>query len=126
MQITQPKSPDTPIHPIFDRLWYRRFEAWLGNSSPLGNAPIFPTDSFAWANNLEKNWTLIRQELDQALADVNALPSFQDIMPRQNRISPALMKICLQARPLRYRMLLNRRTLGSNARQPFFFGSALH
>ncbi len=88
MQITQPQSPDTPIHPIFDRPWYRRFEAWLGDSSPLGNAPIFPSETFAWATQLEKHWQVIRQELDQVLADVNALPSFQDIMPRQNRISP--------------------------------------
>ena len=88
MQITQPQSSDTPIHPIFDRPWYRRFEAWLGHSSPIGNAPIFPTDTFAWANKLETNWSVIRQELDQVLTDVNALPSFQDIMPRQNRISP--------------------------------------
>ncbi|NEQ51141.1 MAG: aspartyl/asparaginyl beta-hydroxylase domain-containing protein [Leptolyngbya sp. SIO3F4] len=88
MQITPPQSPETPIHPIFDRPWYRRFEAWLGDSSPLGNAPIFPADTFPWATNLEKNWTIIRQELDQVLTDVNGLPSFQDIMPRQNRISP--------------------------------------
>lgn len=88
MQITPPQSSDTPIHPIFDRPWYRHFEAWLGNASPLGNAPIFPSDTFPWVTNLEKNWTVIRQELDQVLANVNTLPSFQDIMPRQNRISP--------------------------------------
>ena len=88
MQITQPQSSDTPLHPIFDRPWYRRFEAWLGSTSPIGNAPIFPSDTFPWAQHLEANWGLIRQELDQVLADVNALPSFQDIMPRQNRISP--------------------------------------
>lgn len=88
MQITQPKSPETPIHPIFDRPGYRRFEAWLGSLSPLGNTPIFSTDVFPWAVNLEKNWTEIRKELDQVLMDVSTLPSFQDIMPRQNRISP--------------------------------------
>lgn len=88
MQFTPPQSPETPIHPIFDRSWYRRFEAWLGDSSSLGNAPIFSPDTFPWAANLEQNWAAIRQELDQVLADVNGLPSFQDIMPRQNRISP--------------------------------------
>ncbi|MEM9807189.1 MAG: aspartyl/asparaginyl beta-hydroxylase domain-containing protein [Cyanobacteria bacterium P01_D01_bin.56] len=88
MQFTPPQSPETPIHPVFDRSWYRRFEAWLGDSSSLGNAPIFSPDTFPWAANLEQNWAAIRQELDQVLADVNGLPSFQDIMPRQNRISP--------------------------------------
>ncbi len=88
MQITPPQSPDTPQHPVFDRPWYRRFEAWLGESSPLGNRPIFPADTFPWAAHLEEHWLVIRQELDQVLTEVNALPSFQDIMPRQNRISP--------------------------------------
>ncbi len=88
MSVSLPRSPETPIHPIFDRPGYRRFEAWLGKSSPLGNAAFFPTQTFSWAAELETNWQTIRQELDQVLQEVNALPSFQDIMPRQSRISP--------------------------------------
>ncbi|MGP1375394.1 MAG: aspartyl/asparaginyl beta-hydroxylase domain-containing protein [Almyronema sp.] len=85
---TEPHSPETPLHPIFDSSRYRQLEAWLGEASLVGNTPFFTKDPFPWANELEANWKTIRQELDQVLQYVNALPNFQDIMPRQQRISP--------------------------------------
>ncbi len=39
------------------------------------------------AFTLEKNWTTIRAELDQILPQTKALPTYQDLMPRQKRIS---------------------------------------
>ncbi|MEO0457758.1 MAG: aspartyl/asparaginyl beta-hydroxylase domain-containing protein [Cyanobacteria bacterium P01_A01_bin.114] len=85
---TQPQSPQTPLHPIFDSERYRKIEAWLGEQSKVGNAPFFTIEQFPWAAQLEQNWQVIRKELDQVLQQVEALPSFQDIMPRQQRISP--------------------------------------
>lgn len=83
-----PQSPETPLHPVFDSPWFRRFEAWLGNASTVGNRPFYGPDTFPWAQDLEANWQVIRQELEQVLQQVDALPNFQDIMPRQQRISP--------------------------------------
>ncbi|ASC72743.1 hypothetical protein XM38_037020 [Halomicronema hongdechloris C2206] len=85
---TTPQSPDTPRHPIFDSPWFRWLEASLGTVSPMGNAPILRSQHFPWVPPLEANWQLIRQELEQVLRQVEALPNFQDIMPRQQRISP--------------------------------------
>ncbi|NJL87754.1 MAG: aspartyl/asparaginyl beta-hydroxylase domain-containing protein [Leptolyngbyaceae cyanobacterium SM1_1_3] len=85
---TQPQRPETPLHPVFDHPRYRQVEAWLGQASPVGNSPFFEKDQFPWAYDLEANWLVIRQELDQVLQHVNALPNFKDIMPRQQRISP--------------------------------------
>ncbi|NEP18250.1 MAG: aspartyl/asparaginyl beta-hydroxylase domain-containing protein [Leptolyngbya sp. SIO4C1] len=85
---TRPQSPHTPIHPVFDSAAYRRLEAWLGEQSDVGNAPFFTTEQFPWSQRLEASWQTIRQELLQVLEQIDALPSFQDIMPRQQRISP--------------------------------------
>lgn len=84
----EPQNATTPLHPVFDSDFYRKLEAWLGQSSTVGNRPFFEPKQFPWSKDLEANWTVIRQELEQVLQQVNALPSFQDIMPRQQRISP--------------------------------------
>lgn len=55
--------------------------------SLVGDSIFFSAEQFPWAHEFEENWTVIRQELDQVLQDVEALPNFQDISTRQYRIA---------------------------------------
>ena len=66
----------------------QKLESLAPTYSLVGDSIFFSTDQFPWAKELESNWRVIRQELDQVLQHVDALPNFQDIMPRQQRISP--------------------------------------
>ncbi|MCM1981948.1 aspartyl/asparaginyl beta-hydroxylase domain-containing protein [Lyngbya confervoides] len=65
----------------------RRLIDAVPDYSLVGDAACFSPDQFPWAATLEANWKTIREELDQILAHTDALPNFQDIMPRQERIS---------------------------------------
>lgn len=55
--------------------------------SKVGNSVFFRNDQFPWSYELEANWQVIRQELDQVLPYATALPNFQDISPRQGNIA---------------------------------------
>lgn len=82
-----PLDPQTPLHPVFDHALYRQFERMVGSFSKVGDRVFFETEQFPWAQSLEDNWQVIRQELDQVLEYADALPNFQDISPRQKRIA---------------------------------------
>jgi ornithine lipid ester-linked acyl 2-hydroxylase len=66
----------------------KKIEALVPKYSLVGDSVFFSKDYFPWAEELEANWQVIRQELDQIMVYADALPNFQDISPRQNRISP--------------------------------------
>jgi beta-hydroxylase len=42
---------------------------------------------FPWLGSLEADWRLIRKELDQVIANRDALPAFHEVSPDQKRIS---------------------------------------
>ncbi|MGC9502601.1 aspartyl/asparaginyl beta-hydroxylase domain-containing protein [Baaleninema sp.] len=65
----------------------RQLENLVPKYSLVGDSVFFTTEQFPWSKKLEANWHLIREELDQILDRVGELPNFQDIMPRQQRIS---------------------------------------
>ncbi len=65
----------------------QKIEQMVPDYSLVGESVFFRNDQFPWANDLEANWSVIRQEFEQVFQHVNALPNFQDIMPRQKRIS---------------------------------------
>jgi beta-hydroxylase len=65
----------------------QKLESLVPKYSLVGDSIFFDTEQFPWAKELEANWPVIRKELDQVLQNTNALPNFQDIMPRQQRIS---------------------------------------
>lgn len=44
-----------------------------------GNPPIYDRSLFPWAVEIEKDWKLIRAELDEVLKDRESLPSFHEI-----------------------------------------------
>jgi beta-hydroxylase len=65
----------------------KQIESLVPEYSLVGDSVFFTPEQFPWSKNLEANWHLIRQELDGVLERVGELPNFQDIMPRQQRIS---------------------------------------
>ena len=65
----------------------KKLEALVPKYSKVGNSVFFSTEQFPWAERLEANWKLIREELDEVMEHTDALPNFQDISPRQNRIA---------------------------------------
>lgn len=55
--------------------------------SHVANKPFFETHEFPWSQSLEKNWQLIRSELDNILSHRKDLPNFQDVSPEQLELS---------------------------------------
>jgi ornithine lipid ester-linked acyl 2-hydroxylase len=72
---------------VFEQPWFERFERWIGESSDVGNSVFFKEEQFPWVQELEANWHVIRQELDNVMQFVEDLPNFQDISERQYRIA---------------------------------------
>ena len=53
----------------------------------LGNPSIYRTEAFSWAQAIERDWRLIREELDRVLERKGELPNVQDITPDATSIS---------------------------------------
>jgi ornithine lipid ester-linked acyl 2-hydroxylase len=67
--------------------WIKKLEGLVPKYSKVGDSVFFSKEQFPWAEELEANWQVIRQELDQVMKHADALPNFQDISPRQGRIA---------------------------------------
>lgn len=76
------------VRVIVQTPFIKKLESLVPQHSLVGDSAFFTTEQFPWALDLEANWTVIQQELEQIFERVDELPSFQDIMPRQQRISP--------------------------------------
>jgi beta-hydroxylase len=55
--------------------------------SMVGNPPVYDKATFPWAAEIEKEWHLIRAELERVLVRQSELPSFQDISTDVKTIS---------------------------------------
>ena len=62
-------------------------ERFIGRRSLVGDHTFFETDQFPWVEHIERNWTVIRDELAVLLEDHDALPNFQDISKDQIEIT---------------------------------------
>lgn len=62
-------------------------EKLVARSSLIGDSIFFQPEQFSWVPELEANWQVIRQELDEVLKRKEDLPNYQDISRRQTRIS---------------------------------------
>ncbi len=61
---------------------------WLfGKYSLVGDKPVHDPSTFAWARQLEDNWTVMREELNDILQHREALPNFHDITEDASTIS---------------------------------------
>ena len=58
-------------------------ERFIGRRSLVGDHTFFDTAQFPWVDHIERNWTVIREELMTLLEDHDALPNFQDISKDQ-------------------------------------------
>ncbi|MBI4779901.1 MAG: aspartyl/asparaginyl beta-hydroxylase domain-containing protein [Oscillatoriophycideae cyanobacterium NC_groundwater_1537_Pr4_S-0.65um_50_18] len=67
--------------------WVKKIEELAVKSSKVGDSVFFSKAQFPWAAELEANWQVIRQELDQVMLHAEVLPNFQDISPRQQGIA---------------------------------------
>lgn len=52
-----------------------------------GNPSIYRTQAFPWAQAIERDWRLIREELERVLERKSELPNVQDITPDATSIS---------------------------------------
>ena len=68
-----------------------RVVAWIERlnlrSAKFGNPPVYDLDTFPWAREIEREWHLIRTELDRVLVRKADLPSFHDISTDVSTIS---------------------------------------
>ncbi|MGB0086530.1 MAG: aspartyl/asparaginyl beta-hydroxylase domain-containing protein [Rhodomicrobiaceae bacterium] len=55
--------------------------------SKVGNPPVYDRTIFPWVGEIEKDWRLIRAELDRVLLRREELPNFQDISTDVKAIS---------------------------------------
>ncbi len=67
---------------------FRRIDLWLGRQSLVPTDPVIDPSHFPWAEDLRRNWRVVRSELDALLQHRDELPRFQDISPDQYKISP--------------------------------------
>jgi beta-hydroxylase len=56
---------------------------YIGKRSLVGDHTFFDPEDFAWIEHIERNWDVIREEMELVLADRDALPNFQDISKDQ-------------------------------------------
>lgn len=66
---------------IFAR--YILFCMWLMRFTRHGRAEFFPTEEFPWTSELESQWSTIRAELDDVLAQLAQVPNMQQVSVEQ-------------------------------------------
>ncbi|HEY8304566.1 MAG TPA: aspartyl/asparaginyl beta-hydroxylase domain-containing protein, partial [Solirubrobacteraceae bacterium] len=62
-------------------------ERFIGKRSLVGDATFFASERFPWIEEVERDWLVIREELEAVMADREALPNFQDISKDQIEIT---------------------------------------
>jgi beta-hydroxylase len=66
-------------------LW--TLEKVIAQSSTVANSPFFKSDLFSWAQRLEENQPVIRNELEGILQHLDQIPNFQQISADQKAIT---------------------------------------
>jgi beta-hydroxylase len=60
---------------------------YLAKNSLIGDPPVFDPQCFSWTASLEQNWEGIRDEVQQLLQEMKAIPALRDISPDHRRIA---------------------------------------
>lgn len=71
----------------YGRKLLQQMQKGIGRASLVGDQPFFSPAHFPWAEELEANWHVIREELDAVLTRHEDLPNFQDISPDQKHLA---------------------------------------
>jgi beta-hydroxylase len=66
---------------------FARGVEWLFRFTRHGNAVFFPLEIYPWTATLQDNWRSIRGELDALLANLDAVPNYQDVAPTQRMLA---------------------------------------
>ena len=78
----QSKIRDFIVYKVGFKL-IQKYEQLIPQYSLVGDTPFLDSKEFSWTPDLENNWYIIREELDNILQYTEALPNFQDISPDQ-------------------------------------------
>jgi ornithine lipid ester-linked acyl 2-hydroxylase len=62
-------------------------ERFIGRRSLVGDSTFFPVELFPWIERVERNWNVIREELETVLEDRDSLANFQEISKDQIEIT---------------------------------------
>lgn len=60
----------------------------IARYSLVGNPPVFDDGTFPWMRELEREWPVIRRELETVLRHRDAIPTLDSISPDHKRIAP--------------------------------------
>lgn len=71
----------------YGRKLLRQVQKGIARASLVGEDAFLSPTHFPWAQELEKNWRVIRAELDEILKRREDLPNFQDISPDQKHLA---------------------------------------
>lgn len=71
---------------IFGKYSYLGIEQLIRKASLVGDHTFYDSKDFPWAKELENNWELIREELNEVLKDRDNIPNFLQISPDQKKI----------------------------------------
>lgn len=71
---------------IFGKYSYLGIEQIIRKASLVGDHTFYESKDFPWVAELENNWQLIREELDEVLKDRDSIPNFLQISPDQKKI----------------------------------------
>jgi beta-hydroxylase len=67
------------------RLFIKSFLPWygavIGRFAPHGDRAFFDPGAFPWLANLERDWRVVRAELDAVLAERDRVSAFHEIEP---------------------------------------------
>ncbi len=67
--------------------YFRKLEKIIAYYSLVDNTTFLAKQQFSWVANLESQWKIIRQELDDVMENLEIIPNFQDISPDQYNIT---------------------------------------
>lgn len=65
----------------------RKLERLIGEYSRVEDSTFFDPKAFSWVENVEANWTTIRDEMSFLLNQLDNIPNFQDISTDQYSIT---------------------------------------
>jgi aspartyl/asparaginyl beta-hydroxylase (cupin superfamily) len=63
-----------------------RLEARMAAASRVGDRPVMDPSVFPWVHDVERDWRLVREELDAVMPFREQMPSFQDILKEVGKI----------------------------------------
>jgi beta-hydroxylase len=71
---------------ILGRNSYLGLEQLIKKRSLVGDKTFFDKEQFPWVQEMEANWQVIRQELNEVMKDRENIPNFLEVSPDQKKI----------------------------------------